>query len=224
MGSLAAGVVLLLLPTACGAGPATTSSDEPSKATRACRAEWKDLGTQVQGKDEKTNPSALAPRWNAVVATIDYYASSGKASGCRAAIDRQKAAIAALSAFSVRLAPYDMELQFERVRDAAEKYAAGPRPTPSPAPKGSKKKGKRPPRPPAPPTIAGAVKTLVGQAPRASQQQGPGWTQARVVDLGDKAAVAKAVKDLAFLSTQSPAWRACKAALAQIRLALAATR
>ena len=36
--------------------------------------------------------------------------------------------------------------------------------------------------------------------------------------------MAKAVKDLGFLSTESPAWRACAAALVTIRTALAAKR
>lgn len=221
LGSIVVGVVLLLLPAGCGSDHA--APDQPSKATRACRGEWKDLGTQVRGNDEKTNPSALAPRWTTVVATIDYYASSAKASGCQETIDRQKAAIAALTAFGGRLAPYDMELRLEQVRAAAEKYAAGPRPTPTPAPRGGKKNAKKP-MPPAPPTIAAAVKTLVAQAPKATEQQGPGWSQARVVELSDKAAVAKSLKDLAFLSSQSPAWRACRAALAQIQLALAASK
>ncbi len=56
----------------------------------------------------------------------------------------------------------------------------------------------------------------------ATQQQGPGWEQASVVDLSDTAATAKTVKDLGFLSTESSAWRACKVALATIAAALAA--
>ena len=43
-----------------------------------------------------------------------------------------------------------------------------------------------------------------------------------MIDLGDTAATAKAVKDLQFLSTESSGWRACQAALAMIRAALAA--
>jgi hypothetical protein len=224
--------VLLL----AGCGSTATKDDQPSKAVQACRGEWKDLGDQVRGNDSKTNPSALAARWNAVVATIDYYASSAKASGCDEAIAHQKEAITALEAFSTKLAPYDMPLRLEQVREDAETYAAGPRPSPSPspsptpshAPKSKKqkkpaKKQKGPPPPPAPSTIADAVRTLIAQSPRATEQQGPGWQQARVVELSDDAAVAKSVKDLAFLSTESPAYRACRAALAQIRLALAAS-
>ena len=43
-----------------------------------------------------------------------------------------------------------------------------------------------------------------------------------MIELTDKAAVAKALKDLKFLSTESAGYRASMAALAQIKLALAA--
>lgn len=220
------GATLALVIAGCGSEG--TKDDGPSKAAVECRGQWKDLGKQVRGNDEKTNPSALAARWNSVVATIDYYASSATAPGCDEAIDRQQQAISSLTEFGAKLAPYDMELRLEQVRDDAEAYAAGPRPpatTPSPKPKTKKNPKPRKPKPiqaPAPASISDAVKTLTSQAPLATSQQGPGWQQARVVELSDAAAVAKAVKDLAFLSTESPAWRACQAALAQIKVALAA--
>jgi hypothetical protein len=217
-----AGVALALLLGGCGSGG--DSSDGASEDALACRGEWKDLGKQVQGNDAKTNPSALAPRWQSVVATIDYYATSARKSDCGEAISKQKDAISALTAFGEKLAPYDMELRLEQVRDDAETYAAGPRPpAPSPSPTPKSKKQKQPPLPPAPAVVAAAVKSLTGQAPVATQQQGPGWEQARVTELTDAAAVAKAIKDLAFLSTESPAYRSCAAALALIRVALAAT-
>jgi hypothetical protein len=221
-------VALVLLVGGCGSDEA--KADAPSKATTACRGQWKDLGQQVRGNDQKTNPSALAERWNTVVVTIDYYASSAKASGCDAAIDREKSAISALTTFGAKLAPYDMELRLEQVRDAAEAYASGPRPpatTPSAAPKTKKQKKQKPPKPipaPEPSSIGDAVKTLTSQAPVATEQQGPGWEQARVVELTDAAAVAKAVKDLAFLSTESPAYRACAVLLGQVKQALAAAK
>ena len=218
----------MLLVGGCGSDEA--KADAPSKATTACRGQWKDLGQQVRGNDQKTNPSALAERWNPVVVTIDYYASSAKPSGCAAAIAQQKAAITALQAFSRKLAPYDMELRLEQVRQAAEAYASGPTPTPSPAPKskskGGYKKQKKPKPPPAPTPaqVAAALKSYATQAPLATQQQGPGWQQARVIELTDSTAVSKAVKDLAFLSSESPAWRACAAYLARIKTALAAAK
>ncbi len=228
VGHAAVAVVLVLLLGGCGSNE--DADDKPSKAAQACRDDWKALAANVRGNDTKTNPSALSPRWTSVAATIDYYTTSATGSGCADAVDRQKDAITALEAFGTKLAPYDMELRLEEVRDEAEAYAAGPTPSASPSPspkdekeeKNQKKKPKGPPPPPSPPTIANAVKTLVAQAPVATEQQGPGWQQARVVELSDDAAVAKAVKDLAFLSTESPAWRACRAALAQINTALAA--
>jgi hypothetical protein len=223
-------MALVLLIGGCGSDD--HEGDSPDKATSACRGQWKDLGQQVRGNDQRTNPSALAERWNAVVATIDYYASSAKAAGCDEAISHQKDAITALTEFGTKVAPYDMELRLQEVRDAAEAYAAGPAPaapSPSPTPKSKKKQPKKPqhkvkppPAPPSPAQIAAVLKTFTTQAPLATEQQGPGWEQARVVELTDPAAVAKTVKDLAFLSTESPAWRTCAAALAQIKTALAA--
>ncbi len=219
----------MLLVAGCGSDD--TKSDAPDKATAACRSQWKDLGTQVRGTDQKTNPSALAERWNTVVVTIDYYAASAKASGCDEAVNREQSAITALTAFGKQLAPYDMELRLAEIRDAAEKYAAGPTPSPSPSPtpspknKSDKKKQKKPKTPPAPPTpaqVTAALTSCTTQAPLATQQQGPGWQQARVIELTDQAAVIKAVKDLAFLSTESPAWRSCAASLALVKAALTA--
>ena len=219
----------MLLLAGCGSDD--TKSNAPDKATAACRSQWKDLGKQVRGNDQKTNPSALADRWNTVVVTIDYYAGSAKASGCREAVDRQKSAITALTAFGAKLAPYDMELRLAEIRDKAKAYAAGPTPTPSPSPtptpknkndKKKQKKAKRPPAPPTPAQVTAALTSCTTQAPLATQQQGPGWQQARVIELTDPAAVTKAVKDLAFLSTESPAWRSCQASLTLIKTALVA--
>jgi hypothetical protein len=222
-------VALVLLLGACGSDD--QEGDSPDKATSACRGQWKDLGKQVRGNDEKTNPSALTERWNSVVATIDYYESSATSKGCDEALSSQKDAITALTAFGTKLAPYDMELRLQEIRDDAEAYAEGPpAPSPSPSPtptsrdkkKQPKKKVKAPPAPPTPAQIGVVLKTFTTQAPLATQQQGPGWEQARVTELSDPAAVAKAIKDLAFLSTESPAWRTCAAALVQIKTALAA--
>src|SRR4051812_23127092 len=213
-------VAVVVLLAGCGDDKPTRG---PDPATAACRGHWKDLRQQVSGHDEKTNPSALAERWNSVVATIDYYASTAKPSGCDEAIKRQKEAITALTQFEAKLAPYDMELRLGGVRKTAEAYAAGPAPSPSPTPKGKKgDKKKAEPAPPTPDQVAAALKALTSQAPVATEQQGPGWQQARVVELSDSAAVTKAVKDLAFLSSESPAWRKCAAYLAQIKSALAA--
>lgn len=218
----------------CG-GTASPAQDEepaaqgavaaPDRAARECRAQWLDLGKQVEGRDRPSTPSALPRRWTNVVATIDYYAAAATEDDCGAALESQEQAIADLAAFSGRLAPYDMERRLGLVRSEARAYANGPRP---PAPKNSRqgkagaKKG-RAARPPKPADVAAALRTLTRQAPRATQQQGPAWQQARVVDLGDEAAVRKAVKDLAFLSSESAAYRAAGSALREIREALRAS-
>ena len=233
-GRVVALLLSLLLAAAAGCGGDGGKSGRagsPSKAALSCRAEWKDLRGEVEGPSSRANPSALAPRWNAVAATAEYYATSASGSDCGTNIDGQRKSIAALAAFSAKLAPYDMQQRLDDVKAGAEKYAAGarpPAPKPSPAAtgkKGGKKKAhqKPPPRAPKPADIGTALKTLTQQAPVATREQGPGWEQARVVDLADATAVAKALKDLAFLSAESAAYRACSAALAQITAALAAS-
>jgi hypothetical protein len=212
---------LLLVLAGCG----SSSDDEegtaaPSKATTACREQWKDLAKDVKDRDEATTPSTLPQRWTTVAATIDYYAASATKDDCAAGLPSQKKAIAALAAFSTRVAPYDMERRLQKVRSPAQTYASS---TATPAPK--QKLGKKQPKqPPKPAVVKAALATLTKQAPIATQQQGPAWQQASVIELTDKAAVAKALKDLKFLSTESAGYRASMAALAQIKLALAARR
>lgn len=226
---LVVGVVLAVLTAGCG-GSGGSSSD-PGKSAQSCRQKWKDLGHEVEGNAAKTNPSALADRWNTVSATIDYYVTSAGGKGCTEDLTRQKAAISALEAFSQKLAPYDVQLRLASIQGQAQAYALGPRPTPSTSPTPSTKPGKKhqkqkkatkPPLPPAPATIGLALKTLTAQAPVATEQQGPGWEEAGVAELTDTAAVAKTVRDLAFLSTQSPAYQTCTSLLALIDRALAA--
>ena len=163
-----------------------------------------------------------------MAATVDYYRTTATKSDCGDPIDEQEHAISALKAFSARLTGFDMEAQLALVRQAAQAYAAGPWPArprrPAPTKKDNKKRKKKPKpvRPPKPALVGAALTALTAQAPVASQQQGPAWEQASVVDLSDTAATAKAIKDLQFLSTQSSGWRACQVALATIRAALAA--
>jgi hypothetical protein len=214
-------LALLLVLAGCGNDDGGDSTgDEPSKDAVACREKWKDLEDEVAGRDAMTNPSALAPRWNSIVATIEYYAAGARSADCGKTIEDQEKAMSSLTSFSTKLRPYDVELRLDAVRADAEEYASGPRPPapkPSPAKKG--KKAKRSPRPPKPADVAAALKTLTQQAPLATRQQDPAWQQARVVELSDAAAVAKAVKDLRFLSSESGAYAACSRALATIRTA-----
>ena len=215
--------------TGCGGDGDSGKSDQPSKAALACRAKWHQLGEDIAPQVELTQPSALPERWNTVAATVDYYRTSAGKTDCGDRLDEQQQAIAALKTFSARLTAFDMEAQLALVKQDAQAYAAGPwpaAPTPSPSPtKKKQKKGKKQPkpvRPPKPALVGTALTTLTTQAPIATEQQGPGWEQASVVDLDDTAATAKAVKDLQFLSTESSGWRASTASLALIRAALAA--
>jgi hypothetical protein len=223
--ALVPGLVLgmLLAVSGCGSDESGKKADAPSKAALDCRDEWKDLNADIDGEESKTNPSALAPRWNSIGAAVEHYVTSAQADDCGKTIDDQKKAMAKLTAFGKRLRPYDMELRLDAVKEEAEEYAAGPRPPapkPSPAKKG--KKAKKEPRPPKPADIKAALATLTKQAPVATDQQAPAWQQARAVDLEDAAAVKKAIKDLAFISSESKAYRSATAALAEIRPALAA--
>ncbi len=199
-----------------GCGP----SEEPraaeptpvSEDVAECREQWRDLGETVADKVEGKTPSTLASRWTSLVATIDYYATSAKEADCDDRLVDQRKSITTLDAFSRSLRRWDLEHQLSVVESDARTYATSPRPK---APK--RKNAERPPRPAA---VLLALRTLARQAPRASEQQRPGWQQAAATDLSDRAAVAKARKDLAFLSEESPAWRQGAAALRVIRSAL----
>lgn len=192
----------------CGGSSDEGSSKEPSKAAVACRSQWRALGEDVDGREAGTNPSALASRWNNIAASVDHYATAGSAEDCGQTLEQQRRAIAALTAFAPKLAPYDVELRLRRVKEDAQRYASGPRPAP---------------RAPTPTAVGQALKTVAQQAQAATEQQGPGWEQAKVVDLADAAAVTKTIKDLAFLSNESKAYRACSAALLVITRAMATT-
>lgn len=208
----------------CG-GTAKPEPSGPSAATLECRQQWRDLGKEVTGNESLTQPSSLASRWRNISATLDYYAVSAKSTDCGDQLARQRGAFRALEDLSARLQPFDMELQLGVVQGSAETYATSPRP-PAPSPSPSKKgtKSTKEPRPPKPATIAAALRTLTEQAPAATEDQRPGWQQAEVVELSDTQAVAKTVKDLKFLSSESAAFAACSKALKTIRAAVESTQ
>ena len=229
LAALIGSALVLSSLAACGSDSSAEATKQPSKATKACRAQWHQLGQDIAPQVALTQRSALPERWNSVAATIDYYDTSATSDDCGDRLDAQQKAIASLKAFSARLVTYDMQAQLAAVQDAAQAYATGPwppapTPTPTPGTKHQKKKhpAKKPPRPPRPALVAAALKSLIAQAPIATQQQGPGWQQASVVDLNDTAATAKTVKDLAFLSTESSGWRSSQLSLKLIKTALAA--
>ena len=214
-------VVLVLLAlglSGCGgeASPSAAATKKPDAAVTTCRGQWKDLEKTVQARSAGTTPSALAERWNSVAATVDYYATSAKAQDCDTTLAAQTRAMTALTAFARRLAPYDLELRLSRLEQRATAYAVRAKaPTTKPA-----KRGAKAPKAPAPKAVGLALRTLKTQAPLASRQQGPAWEQANAVDLTAKASVAKAVKDLKFLSGESKAYRTGSAAAAQIAAAV----
>lgn len=217
-GPIVALVMLTLGVSGCGgeASSAAASTKQPDAAVSACRGQWKDLENTVQARSAGETPSALAERWNSVAATLDYYATSARAKDCDPTLAAQTRAISALTTFERRLTAYDMELRLTRLEQGATAYAAR---TKAPATKPSKK-GAKAPKAPAPKAVGRALRTLRTQAPLASRQQGPAWEQANAVDLTVKASVAKAVKDLKFLSGESKAYRAASAAAAQIATAV----
>ncbi len=224
----AATVLVLLLASGCAGGASSQASDAaggsggsggsgtsaPDDATKACRTKWEALGRDVAGRDTATTPSTLPGRWNSVAATIDYYVTSATAKDCGSTLSGQRTAMSRLEAFNERLAPWDLALTASRLREDAATYAGRSKPVKVPGKKG------RPARTgPQPKAVARAMATLRKQAPLAARQQGPAWQQATATDPGDRAAVAKAVKDVRFLSSESAAYRAGSRAADQVRAA-----
>lgn len=208
-------LVLMVTLAGCGGaaeptGPRAGKTTAPDRETADCRDQWRALGQEIKGNDEVTVPSALPERWTSVIATVDYYATSAKATDCKDRLDAQRKAIEQLTTFSAALRSWDMEYRLGLVKASAAKYAASPAP----------KKGNRP----KPKQVAAALKELTTQAPVATQQQDPAWQQAAVTEVADTAAVRKATKDLDVVSGESPAFRRCRAALGVIGKALAPVR
>jgi len=210
--SVAAIAALSLVGCGSTEEPREAEPTPVAKDVAECREQWRELGETLTDRESGQTPSTLSSRWQSLVATVDYYATSAKESDCDDRLDAQEESIAALESFAASLRRWDLEHQLAVVETDARSYSTAPRP---PAPKG--KKAERPPRPA---DVAKALRVLTKQAPRATQQQRPGWQQAAATDLEDEAAVAKARKDLAFLSEESAAWRQGSAALRVIRQAM----
>lgn len=191
--------------------PAAKASSQVSSAEKACRAEWKSFGKTLDGRDEVTEPSGLASRWNSVIATVDYYATSAKASACGDQLQAQKASADALTSYAGTLQRWDMQHQLAVVKPKAEAYAA--RPAPKKKPRGKQAK-------PEPKQVRQALGTLTTAAPKATAEMEPGWQEATTAEIGDKAAVKKVTDDLSFLSTDSPSYAQCERALAVIHKAV----
>jgi hypothetical protein len=205
-------LVVLLVAAGCGhpTPPPPTTAAGPTRDAQACRDQWHDLGTELQDRAAATEPSALPARWNSVVATVGYYATSATAADCPAALDAQRTAATALTAFSAQVRRFDPAYQLAQLRPRAATYVAGPLPKPT------RVKGKR--VPPVPKrTVRTALATLTASAPRAVADMADGWHELDTLDLTNAAAVRAALADLAFLAQDSQPFRACAQAAAVLR-------
>jgi hypothetical protein len=174
-------------PDSSGA-PAEAAS-APDEETAACRSAWSELGDDagaaraeatgaVDQDGEAPPPSALTSRWTSVEATVEYYVGSATSDDCGETLADQEAAIAALSDFGEELRRFDMQRQLAEL-DADDDRRA----------------------------TRQALRTLVEQAPRATEDQAAAWEQAAVVELDDARARRQAIDDLQLLSEESRAWR-----------------
>jgi len=199
--------VLAVGSTGCGHQAKPDASAKAEQALKACRAQWSEVGDSVLGMDQDPNPSALADRWNTVIATVDYYRHTTTAHDCQKQVETQLKAVTSLRQFSEKLRPYDMTYQLDQVRAAVDLYLGDPLPAPVRGP------GHKLVRPPTKPAVTQAMQALTDNAQAANQELEPGWEQTKSVDLTDVAALTKTMQDLDFLAQDSPHWRQCEDAL-----------
>jgi hypothetical protein len=193
--------------SACGQAAETPRHASSERAVAGCRAQWDDVAESVVGMDQDVNPSALADRWNSVIATVDYYRTAHETKDCQSTVDAQLKAVSALRQFSDKLRPYDMTYQLGQVRAAIDLYLNDPLPDPV----RNESNELTPPPPKA--AVSKAMKTLAEDAAAANAELQPGWQQTTSVDLTDVAALTKTMQDLDFLAQDSPHWRRCEQAL-----------
>jgi hypothetical protein len=193
--------------SACGQSATSSPHTKATGPVAACHAQWDDVAETVVGMDQDENPSALADRWNSVIATVDYYRTADTAKDCQRRVDAQVEAVSALRQFSDKLRPYDMTYQLGQVRAAIDLYLNDPLPAPV-----RNDAGKKTPPPPKK-AVRAAMATLAANAAAANEELQPGWQQTRSVDLSDVAALTKTMQDLDFLAQDSPHWRRCEQAL-----------
>ena len=200
--------------TGCGSDSDSKDAASAKRAVADCRAQWSDVGESMVGMDQDPNPSALADRWNSVIATVEYYKTTDSAEDCQATIETQLKAVTSLRQFSEKLRPYDMTYQLSQVRAAIDLYLNDPLPEPV------RGENRRLVRPPSKAAVASAMQTLSDNAGPANVELGPGWEQTKSVDLTDVTALTKTMQDLDFLAQDSPHWRDCEAALQVLVLAI----
>jgi len=190
-----------------GSGAEAASKAKAARALKQCRAQWHDVGDSVRGMDQDPNPSALADRWNSVIATVQYYETSAAAKNCQTTVETQLKAVTALREFTDKLRPYDMTFQLAQVRPSIDLYLSDPLPAPVRGPDGKRV------APPPKPAVSAAMTTLSDNATEANAELQPGWAQTSSVDLSDVTALTQVMKDLDFLAQDSPHWRRCEEAL-----------
>jgi hypothetical protein len=192
---------------ACGQDSKSDSEAKAERALKACRAQWAEVGDSVMGLEQDPHPSALADRWNSVVATVEYYKSTKSARNCQHLIEAQLKAVTSLRQFSEKLRPYDMTYQLDQVRAAVDLYVNDPLPQPVRGP------NHKLVRPPTKAAVSQSMQALTGNAQLANEELEPGWEQTKSVDLTDVEALTKTMQDLDFLAQDSPHWRQCEEAL-----------
>jgi hypothetical protein len=224
---LAVPVVLALLLGTTGCGTQRSEARTgPDRATLDCRQQWSDLGDTLRGRDAQTTPSALADRWNSVIATIDYYADSATAHDCSTTLSGQRTRITQLEEFSARLHRFDVGYLMSDVAGLATDYLARPLPPPRrlPAKAGHKTaKGKQrvtTVKPPSKAEVRAALTSLQKDAELSVADMQAGWQEANAIDLSDPAQQRKAVKDLTFLAGDSTPFQASLAAIRLLREAV----
>jgi hypothetical protein len=191
---------------ACGSTAKAGQPTGPSQDVLACRAQWKALGDSLKGRDDQTNPSDLAERWNASIATVQYYTTTATAQDCQTALNDQNATIARIKTMSAELRPYDIAHRMGALAPAATDYLTNP------LPKAHRSHG-RLIRPPKKAVVQAALTTLQNQATVSMTDMADGWAEANSADLTRPAAVRRVLKDLGFLAGDSGPFQACLAAL-----------
>lgn len=206
-------------PACSGGGPsAAERSRGPTRAAQACRHRWAALADQLNARAGQTDASAQADRWNALSAGALYYASNATATDCGQPLTREHQRVAALEAYTSRLAGYDMPRQVRLLSPAVRHYLAAPLPKPARATAGpGHHRHTRPLRPPSKWQVRVALRRLHAAAPREMTDLAPAWRQAAAVDIGDPAQVRRAVAGLRLLAGDSSAYAECRQLLRLLR-------
>ncbi|MGN6251689.1 MAG: hypothetical protein ACTHNS_07735 [Marmoricola sp.] len=209
----AAAAVVASAGILAGCGTTTPSSGAPDGAGAAgCRAQWQQVADALAGRDQQVDPSDLAPRWTAVLATAQYYATTADGGDCGAALAQQRETVQEIQAWSEQLRSYDMPYRFAALAPVATDYlladGAVRRGAGATAP--SKKQ------------VRTALSTLQDTATLATTDMRAGWDEAVAVDLTDEQAKRRTLRDLAFLAGDSTPYQQCLRALGVLERARAA--